>query len=102
MEFIEKMKKVQEKAEVVLKKVQKEMRRQTNRGKREIKEQKKGDKVILSFKDLVFRERLVKKLIKQYIRPYIVEKVISRNTIKLKLLAFIGIHLVVNVSRVVR
>jgi len=58
--------------------------------------------VILSFKDLVFRERLVKKLIKQYIRPYIVEKVISRNTIKLKLLAFIGIHLVVNVSRVVR
>jgi len=58
--------------------------------------------VILSSKDLVFRERLVKKLIKQYMRPYIVEKVISRNVVKLKLLASIRIHPVVNVSRVVR
>ena len=58
--------------------------------------------MILSFKDLVFRERLVKKLIKQYVRPYIIGKVISRNVVKLKLLASIRIHLVVNVSRVVR
>ena len=58
--------------------------------------------MILSSKDLIFRERLVKKLIKQYVRPYIVEKVISRNVVKLKLLASIRIHLVVNVSRVVR
>ena len=78
------------------------MKRQSNRGQREIEEQKKDDKVILSSKDLVFRERLVKKLIKQYVRPYIIEKVISRNAVKLKLLASIRIHLVVNISRVVR
>ena len=35
-------------------------------------------------------------------RPYIIEKVVLRNTVKLKLLASIRIYLVVNVSRVLR
>ena len=34
--------------------------------------------------------------------PYVVEEVILRNAVKLKLLAFMRIHSVVNVSRVVR
>ena len=57
---------------------------------------------MLSSKDLVFKERPVKKLIEQYVGPYIVEEEISRNVVKLKLLPSMKIHLVVNVSRVVR
>ena len=57
---------------------------------------------MLSIRDLVFKERLVKKLTEKYIEPYIVEKVVSKNMVKLKLLASMRIHLVVNISRVVR
>ena len=60
------------------------------------------DRVMLSMKDLVFKERLVKKLIEQYIGSYAIEKMVSKNTVKLKLLAFMRIHLVVNISRIVR
>ena len=35
-------------------------------------------------------------------RPYIVEEVVSKNVVKLKLLASMRIYLVVNISRVVR
>jgi len=41
-------------------------------------------------------------LIERYIKLYVVEEVVSKNTVKLKLPASIKIHLVVNVSRVVR
>jgi len=57
---------------------------------------------MLSIRDLVFKERPVKKLTEKYIEPYIVEKVVSKNMVKLKLLASMRIHLVVNISRVVR
>jgi len=52
---------------------------------------------------LVFKERLVKKLTKRYVGPYImVEEVVSKNAVKLKLLASMRIHPVINVSKVVR
>jgi len=38
----------------------------------------------------------------KYIRPYIIEEIISANVIKLKLLESMRIHLVVNISRIVR
>jgi len=57
---------------------------------------------MLSIKDLVFKERLAKKLIERYMEPYEIEKVVSKNAVKLKLLISMRIHLVVNVSRVVR
>jgi len=57
---------------------------------------------MLSTKDLVFEERLVKKLTEQYIGPYVIKKVVSKNIVKLKLLTSIRIYLVVNGSRVVR
>ena len=57
---------------------------------------------MLSSKDLVFKERPVKKLTEQYVGPYIVKEKISRNMVKLKLLPSMKIYLVVNVSRVVR
>ena len=55
-----------------------------------------------STKDLVFKERPAKKLMEKYVGPYKIERVVSKNAVKLKLLASMRIHLVVNVSRIVR
>ena len=63
MEFVERIKQVQEEAEMALKKVQEDMKRQTDKRRRESKNWKKGDRVLLSTKDLMFKERLVKKLV---------------------------------------
>ena len=98
MEFVERMKKVHEEAVAALKKVQEDMRREADKGKKETKNWKKGDKIMLSTKDLVFKERLAKKLVDQYIRPYAIEEVISTNVVKLQLPISMRIHLVVNVS----
>ena len=38
---------------------------------------------MLSTKDLVFKERLARKLVDQYIGPYTIEEVISTNVVKL-------------------
>ena len=62
IEFVERMKKVQEEAEVALRKMQEEMKRYVDRGRKETEEWKKGDRVLLSTKDLVFKERPTKKL----------------------------------------
>jgi len=56
---------------------------------------------MLSTKDLVLKKWLVKKLVDQYIGPYIDSKVVSTNMIKLWLPSLMRIHLVVNVSWVV-
>jgi len=53
-------------------------------------------------KYLVFKERPVRKLTEKYVKLYVVEEVTLKNVVKLKLLAFMRIHPVVNVSRVVR
>jgi len=37
-----------------------------------------------------------------YIGPYLIKKVVSTNTVKLKLLTIIRIYLVINVSQVVK
>jgi len=50
------MKKMQEEAEAALRKVQKEMKQQADRERRETEEWKKNDKVMLSMKNLVFKE----------------------------------------------
>ena len=46
-----------------LKKVQEKIKQQANREKREIELWKAGNRVMLSTKDLVFKERLAKKLV---------------------------------------
>ena len=51
---------------------------------------------------MVFKERLVRKLVDQYVGPYTVEEVISTNAVKLQLLTFMRIYLVMNVSWIVR
>ena len=101
-EFAQKMKKVQEKAEVALRKTQEEMKRYANRGRKETEEWKKGDRVLLSTKDLVFKERPTKKLTERYVEPYAIEEVVSSNTVKLRLPSSMRIHPVVNVSWIVR
>ena len=50
--FVERMRKIQEKAKVVLEKVQKEMKKFADRKQGERKEYKVGDLVLLSTKDL--------------------------------------------------
>ena len=38
---------------------------------------------MLNMKDLVFKERLARKLVDQYIGPYTIEEMISTNAVKL-------------------
>ena len=83
MEFVERMKKVHEEAGVVLKKAQEDMKRQADKGRKETKDWKKGDRVLLSTKDLMFKERLVRKLVDQHISLYTIEEVVSTNAVKL-------------------
>ena len=61
-------------------------------------EDKVEDKVMLNMKDLVFKERLAKKLVDLYIGPYTINKVVSTNIVKLQLPTSMRIHLVVNIS----
>ena len=61
------------------------MKRYVDRSRKEIEKWEKGDRVLLSTKDLVFKKRPTKKLMERYMGPYVIEKVISSNTIKLQL-----------------
>ena len=101
-EFVERMKKVHEGAGVALKKTQEEMKRYVDHSRRETEKWKRGDRVLLSTKDLVFKERPMRKLTERYVRPYEIEEVISLNAVKLRLPASMRIHPVVNVSWIVR
>jgi hypothetical protein len=100
-EFAKVMKEQHEETQAALKKAQDDMRRYADRERGEAPEYKEGDKVLLSTKDLVFKERPTQKLMEKFIGPYEIEKVVSRNAVKLKLPNSIKIHLVVNVSRIV-
>jgi len=101
-EFVERMRKVQEEVEAALKKTQEEMKRYADRGRRETEVWKKEDRVLLSTKDLVFKERPTKKLTERYVEPYAIEEVVSSNAVKLRLPSLMRIHLVVNVSQIIR
>ena len=102
MEFVERMRKVQEEVRAVFKKAQEEMKRQVDKGRKKAKAWKVEDRVMSSMKDLVFKERPAKKLVDQYISSYTINEIISANTVKLQLLNLIRIHLVVNISQVVQ
>ena len=101
-EFVEKIKKVHEEAGAALQNTQKEMKRYADQSRKEIEKWKKGDRILLSTKNLVFKERPTKKLMERYVGPYVIEEVVSTNTVKLQLPSSMRIHLVVNVSRIVR
>jgi len=101
-EFVERMRKVQKDTGVALRKTQEEMKWQADKGRREVERWKKGNRIMLSTKDSVFREKPTKKLTERYMGPYVIEEIVSKNAVKLKLPASIKIYPVVNVSRVVR
>ena len=54
--------------------------------------------MMLSMKDLVFKKRLAKKLVDQYMGPYIINEVVSINIVELQLPTLMKIHPVVNIS----
>ena len=78
------------------------MKRYVDRRRKETKEWKKGDQVLLSTRDLVFKERPTKKLMERYVRLYAIEEIVSSNVVKLQLPSLMRIHPVVNVSQIVR
>jgi len=102
MEFVERMKKVHKEVEAALRKTQEEMKRYVDRGRKETEEWKRGDQVLLSTKDLVFKERPSKKLTERYVGPYAIEEIVLSNAVKLRLPSSMRIHPVVNISRIVR
>jgi len=53
---------------------------------------------MLSIKDLMFKKRLVKKLVDQYSSLYIIDDIVSTNVVKLRLLTLMRVYPVVNVS----
>ena len=81
-----------------MRKTQEEMKRYVDRKRKEMEEWRKGDRVMLSTKDLVFKERPVRKLVEQYVGPYKIEEVVSTNVVKLQLPSSMRIYPVVNVS----
>ena len=100
-EFVERMKKIQEEVGAALRKAQEEIKQQADRRRKEAKTWKKRDEIMLSMKDLVFQEQLVRKLVDQYIGPYIIDKVVSTDMVKLQLPTLMRIYLVVNISQIV-
>jgi len=101
-EFVERIKKVHKKAGATLKKTQEKMKRYADQSRKRTEDWKKGDRVLLSTKDLVFKERSVKKLMERYIGLYVIEEVVSSNTVKLRLPILMRIYLIVNVSWIIR
>ena len=87
---------------MVLTKAQKEMKRQADKERKEVEEWRVRDRVILSTKNLMFKEQPVRKLVDQYIGPYIIDEIISTNAVKLQLPTSMRIYLVVNISQIVQ
>ena len=101
---VKKMKDRHKEIKVTLVKLQEEMKKQADRNRKEIKEYRVGDKVLISTKNfpIELMKRAMKKLIEKYIGPYIVKKIISENAVELELPVSLRIHLVVNVKRIVK
>ena len=98
------MKEIQEEAKAALGKAQEEIKKYADRKRGEANEYKIGDLVMLSTKDLKYQMtgRRTEKLMKRFVGPYKVKKIISENAVKLELPSTIRIHPVVNISRICR
>jgi len=100
--FIEKIKKIQKEVKAALEKAQEKMKKFANRRRREKKEYRVRDLVLLSMKDLKWqmKGRRSEKLTEHFVGPYKVKGIVSSNVIELELPKSIKIHPVVNISRV--
>ena len=94
-EFVKKMKNRHKEAKAALVKSQEEMKRYTDRNRKEVEEYKVRDKVLISMKDfpIELMKRAMKKLMEKYIGHYMVKKIISENAVELELLVLLRIHL---------
>jgi len=103
-EFAKEMKDRNEEAKSALVRLQEEMKRQVDRNRKEAKEYRVGDKMLISTKDFPIKlmKRTTKKLTEKYIGPYMVKKIVSENAVELELLVLLRIHLVVNIRRIVK
>jgi len=101
---VKEMKEMYEKAKIALRKLQKEMKKYTNRNRKKAVEYKMRDRVLISTKDFMPQiiNRMTKKLTEKYIRSYKIKKIILENVVELKLLVLLRIHLVVNMSRITK
>ena len=88
----------------MLGKAQEKMKKYIDKKRAEVNEYRVGDLVMLSTKDLKYQivGRRTEKLIKRFVGPYKVKKIILANAVKLELPSIIKIHLVINVSRICR
>ena len=101
--FVIKMKEVQEKAKVALEKVQKEMKKYTDRKRGKINEYKVENLVMLNTKNLKYQMvGRTEKLTERFVGPYKIKKIISTNAVELELSSTVRIYPVVNISRVCR
>ena len=100
--FVKRIKKIQEEAKAVLEKAQEEIKKFANRRRREKKEYKVGDLVLLSMKDLKWqmKGKRSEKLTERFVNPYKVKGIVSSNVIELEIPKSIKIYPVVNISRV--
>jgi len=100
--FVEKMKKIQEKAKAALGKAQEEMKKYADKKQEEAEKYKIEDLILLSTKDLKWQmvERKSEKLTEWFVEPYRVKRIISTNAIELKLPSSIKIYSIVNMSQV--
>ena len=98
--FVEKIKKIQEKAKAALGKAQEEMKKYTDKKQEEAEKYKIEDLVLLSTKDLKWQivGRKSEKLTEQFVEPYRVKRIISTNAIELELSSSIEIYPIVNMS----
>jgi len=100
--FVEKMKEVQKKVKVVLGKVQEEMKKYANKRQGEVNNYKVRDLVMLSTKNLKYQMvgRRTEKLMKRFIGPYRIKKIVLSNAVELELPNTVKMHLVVNISKI--
>ena len=103
-EFVKEMKERYEEARTALVKSQEEMKKQADRNRKEAKEYRVGDKILISTKDfsMELMKRAMKKLTEKFIGPYVVRKIISENAVKLELPVSLRIHPVVDIRRIVK
>ena len=103
-EFAKEMKERHEEARAALVKLQKEMKRQADKSRKEAEEYRVDDKVLISTKDfsMELMKRAIKKLMEKFIGLYMIRKIVSENAVELELLALLRIHPVVNVRRIVK
>ena len=88
---------------MALEKVQKEMKKYTDRKRGKINEYKVGNLVMLNTKNLKYQMvGRTEKLTERFVGPYKIKKIISTNAVELELSSTVRIYPVVNISRVCR